>query len=358
MAENNLSFNQVKGNKKVRNSCLEFLRIIAMVMIVFHHFAVHGGFDFNSASMTLPRLWYDFISIGGKIGVNVFVLISGYFLVENKSDIFNFKRIIKFVSQILFYSVLFFVIGFLFFNKDTGLKTLLKTVFPLTFGKWWFASSYFVLYLLHPFINKLLYSLDKKTYQKFLILLITCFSVIPTFLTSDFQSNNLVWFICLYCIAGYLKLYGLNEKIKSKHYFALWILFTVLTYLSCVLISVVEIKFFGNATHQYYFYSQEKIPVVLTSIALFMAFATMKNRYSKIVNVIASATFGVYLIHDEKTISDFLWKEFFEVNKYQDSLYIVVYSIITVVLIYAVCTLIDLARIYILEKPFMKMINK
>lgn len=63
----------MQNKNSVRQSNIELLRIIAMVMIVGHHFAVHGwegGFPYPSISVN--RLWIQFIQMGGKIGVNVF----------------------------------------------------------------------------------------------------------------------------------------------------------------------------------------------------------------------------------------------------------------------------------------------
>ena len=52
----NLSLNNpVQANpiqEKIRNSSLELLRIIAMVMIVFHHFAIHTKSHFAIPSIT------------------------------------------------------------------------------------------------------------------------------------------------------------------------------------------------------------------------------------------------------------------------------------------------------------------
>ena len=81
--------------KKARNSNIELLRIIAMLVIVGCHFATHGGFDFNSQSVTLPRLWWNVLEMGGNFGVDVFVLISGYFLIENKKLSVAPKKVLR-----------------------------------------------------------------------------------------------------------------------------------------------------------------------------------------------------------------------------------------------------------------------
>ena len=82
---NELKFNN-RGN--LRQSNIELLRIITMFFIVAHHFAVHSGFDFPVNTISINRLWIQFIQIGGKIGVDIFVLIS-----------FVFKKIINTVQR-------------------------------------------------------------------------------------------------------------------------------------------------------------------------------------------------------------------------------------------------------------------
>ena len=66
--QQSLTAGQTGSRHALRQSNIELLRIVAMVLIVAHHFAVHGGFDFPLANITVNRLWIQFIQIGGKIG--------------------------------------------------------------------------------------------------------------------------------------------------------------------------------------------------------------------------------------------------------------------------------------------------
>ena len=72
------------STKVARDSSFELLRIISMFFIAICHFATHGGFDFGAQTLTLPRFWWYFIEMGGNFGVDVFVLISGYFLLHQR----------------------------------------------------------------------------------------------------------------------------------------------------------------------------------------------------------------------------------------------------------------------------------
>jgi surface polysaccharide O-acyltransferase-like enzyme len=199
--------------KTQRSSNFELLRIVAMIMIVAHHFSVHGGFDFALDSVTVPRLWIQFIQMGGKIGVDIFVLISGYFLVtSSKIKIF---KILKLWLQLFFYSVLLYLVFILTGQEDFSIRTFINTCLPVLNSNWWFASTYFVLYLISPFINIFLKAMDKKQYQRFLCLLLVIWCFIPTFTRCDFQSNYLLWFIFLYSIAAYIRLWTDQSKLSE-----------------------------------------------------------------------------------------------------------------------------------------------
>ncbi len=341
-----------------RQSNIELLRIIAMIMIAFHHFACHGNFDWQSVGTTIPHLWYNFIVMGGKIGVDIFILISGYFLINSNGSVFNFKRILKFWGQVFFYSIGIYIVFCAVGVSDFGIKSLIKSLFPITFSSWWFASTYFVLYIIHPFLNMLLRRLDRKLYQSLLVMLVILWSVIPTFTTSSYQGNSLLWFVTLYAIAGYARLYGFNNNYTSKHYFAFWAIISVLTYASSAIFTFMGERWSIFSTHSTYFYGQEKVTVLLISLTLFMAFATLKMNYHKWINILASATFGVYLIHDNGIVRPFLWVDVFKNAQYQDSLFLIPYSILVVAIVYIACTMIDLIRKQIFEKPYMLLVNK
>lgn len=350
-----MSQNQKQLN--VRNSSIELLRIISMIMIVSGHFATHGGFSFDIKSLSVPRLWWGFIEMGGNLGVNVFVLISGYFLVASNGKTFNLNRILKFWGQVFVYSITIYFIFGVIGIQEIGLISIINTLFPITFSSWWFASTYFVLYLLHPFINMFLQKLDKKAYQALIAMQLLLWCVIPTFTTSYYQSNSLLWFITLYCVAGYVRIFGLNPRFTAKSYLGFWLLTSTLRYLSCICLMIIGIKIPFAGEYCIYFYNPQSILTFLSALSLFMVFEKCNIGYIKWINIIASATFGVYLIHDSNIIRPLLWQELFKNAQYQDSMLLIPYSIIVVAIVYLICTLIDLLRQQIIEKPFMKLIN-
>ena len=57
----NKSINKQKLTTPQRQSNIELLRIFAMIIIIGHHFSVHGGFNFSTDVINLNRLWTQFI---------------------------------------------------------------------------------------------------------------------------------------------------------------------------------------------------------------------------------------------------------------------------------------------------------
>lgn len=344
-------------SKNNRNSSIELLRIICMLMIVFHHFARHGEFTFSEYDLSIPKLWYNFIIMGGKIGVNIFVLISGYFLISNDKGLFNYSRIKKTWDQVFFYSVVFeiiFIPLYFIVKNRLELSNLLDSFFPISTSQWWFASTYFILYLIHPFLNKLLLLLDKKTYQYILIITAFCWCIIPTFTNFSYESNNLLWFVFLYALSAYIKLYQLNSKIKNYHYAIVAIIASLITYLSSIAISYIGISVQGFNLPSTHYYSTQDITVLIISVCMFMTFVKTNIKNNKIINTLASATFGVYLIHENHFVRNIFWQTIFKNSSFQNSLKIIPVSIVSVILVYILCTLIELIRQIFIEKTFTK----
>lgn len=335
-------------HKVQRKSNFEMLRIIAMIMILFFHFARHGGFQYENTDLSFPRFWHNFIMMDGKTGNNIFILISGYFLITNKSCTVNWERVLKLWGQVFFYSIMIHLISFVLesngFNVVALIKAIVLGTFPITFNTWWFASTYFVLYILHPYLNAFIYSLEKNTFQKYLLITLFFWCIVPTVTGLSYQSNNLLWFITLYCVAAYVRLYGDSFCANKKIYLWGWLISTLVRYLLSCTLTVLGTNFLFAANNIRHFNSQQSVFTFLSAFFLFMFFEKLEIGYCKWINKIASATFGVYLLHDSAYIRSLLWEEIFTNTAIQNSGFIIVYSFVVVSLIFAVCTFLELLR--------------
>lgn len=91
-----------------RNSNIELLRIVAMILITAHHFAIWGFFkQVNVEAVNLNILWLQFLESLGKIGVDIFMLITGYFSLHAMPSI---KKVFQITNNVRLYAVFSFLV--------------------------------------------------------------------------------------------------------------------------------------------------------------------------------------------------------------------------------------------------------
>lgn len=350
--------------RRQRNSNIELLRIIAMLLIVAHHFSFHGGFNYDISCISMNRIWIQFLQLGGKVGVDVFILISGYYLILSTSSR-TFKAL-KLWLQMLFYSISIFIASIVFGDLSIfSKKAMLATFFPVSMEQWWFASTYLILFLLSPFLNIALTTMSKKQYQQLLLLSLILWCISPS-LTGLYpkitiiapQLSNLVWFATLYAIAAYIRLWHPSLPHNTKYYLSISILVYMLTLLSAVIFDYLNVVQQSMAFNPTALFDMTSITILVISVTAFLGFLQFDMNYSKVINTIASATFGVYLLHDHDITRALLWGPVFNNASYADSNMLIVFSLIVIIFVYLTCTCIELVRINIIEKPLQRFIVK
>lgn len=342
--------------KNKRIAGIELLRIIAMLMIIAYHFSVHAGFSFSSNTININRLWVQFLEIGGKSGVNIFVLITGYFCI--KSERRNNLRLVKIWTAALFYSVIIYF-TFVFFGGETfSIIQFVKHIFPITFSQWWFLSAYFMLYLVSPFLNKLLNGLSQTDYLKLLVILTLCWCITSTFLTVPIECNNFLWFTYVYALSGYIRLYKIDEKGTCRFYFCALAILVLLSFASALIFDFLGLNISVFSNHATYFFGMQKLPTLLISIAMFMAFLKIDIKNGKIITFVSPAMFGVYLLHDCSGVRTLIWNKLFKVANLQNSKMLVLCSVIEVISVFLVCTAIELIRIHFIENKYTSALNR
>lgn len=81
-----------KPIKNTRLSNFELLRIVTIFMIIMHHFCIHGiilnGWEIGISTLNhINNFILLFFYFGGQIGINIFLLLTGFFLINHKSKV-------------------------------------------------------------------------------------------------------------------------------------------------------------------------------------------------------------------------------------------------------------------------------
>lgn len=342
-------FNFQKEKIKNRESNLEFLRIISMIMIVAHHFALHG-FQFHELELTSNKIILDFLVIGGKIGVNIFILISSYFLIDGK---FNLKRIITLILKVKLYAI-FFLILFYFKGETIFLKDIIRSIFPIFYELYWFISAYIILYFIFPYLNKLLNNLTKMELEKLLLGSIFLYSILPSFIGTKLFFSSVIWFIILYSIIYYIKRYLDLTKINKLS--SLSIISYILIFISILSFDYLGQKIEIFKIYSTYFIAENSILSLVFSISVFLIFLKMDKKSNKYINYLAKGTLGVYLFHENVFIRPYLYNEILLNNKFieYNSLIFLLHSLISILFIFNLGIIIDFIVELLLKKIILK----
>jgi uncharacterized membrane protein len=98
--------------------------------------------------------------------------------------------------------------------------------------------------------------------------------------------------------------------------------------------------------------------ILASSVELFIGFAKMKPIYNKALNKLASATLGVYLIHENSYVKPYLWNTLLKNSQMYESRFLIVHAFVSIIAVYLVCSLIDLIRQCTVERLFMNFVDK
>lgn len=354
--------NNIIAKPTSRNSAFELLRIIAIFLIIAHHFSVHGGFEFaglqNSGIILLNRIWIDFIAQFGRAGVNLFVLISAFFL--SGSTHFKTKKVLLIISEMVTFSLVFGVVFLVINHSELSISSLISIIFPFGSATWWFMTYYLLMYLFSPLLNLAIKSMGKKMHLAFVIILLILWSFLPTLLKINYGFTNFGWFITLYLVASFINIYDVNIRFKSW----LGILLAIGIFISSFLI-MSSIEFFLPADNYFspriitWFKLKDmnNIFQVVGTIILFLSFKKLHLKSNVVVNYIASTTLAIYLFHDHNNVRDFLWIQLFKNSTFASSTYLIPYSIGVIIAVFLLGFIVGVLYRYSLYIGFNKVLS-
>lgn len=327
-----------------------------MLLIVAHHYVVNSGLTnadgpIYSNLMSGKSVFYLLFGAWGKTAINCFVLITGYFMCKSHITV---KKFVKLLAEVMFYRIVIWLIFLLSGYEAFSIGGLIKTIVPITKVQDNFTGCFLVFYLFIPFLNILIHNMDEKRHR--ILLCLCAFTYILLGTVHQVTMNYVTWFMVLYVIASYLRLYPKPWFDKAK----LWGGLTVLSIFVSVL-SIICCAWFRDRFGLYSGYSfvqdSNTFLAVTNGVCLFMFFKNLKIPQSRLINTVAASAFGVLLIHaNSDTMRQWLWMDALNnVGAYSAS-YFALHAIGSVVVIFVICIVIDHLRIRFLERPFLNKI--
>lgn len=259
------------------------------------------------------------------------------------------RKYVKLIAQIYLFKVLIFLIFIFTGYESLSFSRIIKLIMPFWGFNSEFVENFVVFYLTIPFWNILIKNMTQRLHTLLLILLLMCFTILPSIPTFKVSFNYIVWFGIIYLMASYIRLYPV--KIFEKR--ALWGWLTFASVILAITSILVMQHLFDNG---YFFVSDcNKFFAVVIALCSFLWFNNLNIKYNKIINAFGAATFGVLLIHaNSDAMRTWLWKDMVDVvGHYSLPLgNLVLFSVGVILAVFLVCNLIDQLRIATIEKWF------
>ena len=337
-----------------RQANFELLRIVAMLMIITLHYLVKGNVAVPYAeSQSAVNLVAWLLEAFCIVAVNCYVLLSGYFLVESA---WKPGRIVSLLAQILFYSIAIpaamLCVGMIS-PTELSVYDWIGFILPIETEHYWFATAYVLMYLFAPILAAGVKSMERKTLQKVIITLLLFFSVgktiFPVLLVTDHYGYDFGWFLCLFLIAAYLRLYGCEWLEKRKHGILLYMGMSLCIFAAWLVASVLAQKVDAFAYYADMPYTYNHVFALLGAIGLFMVFKNIHLKEGKVTAInryLAPYTFGVYLLH-EHILVRYEWSRWLQIERVRESWFFIPHMIVCVVVVYAMGTIVDFVRAYL-----------
>lgn len=348
--------------KKERKSNIELLRIVAMILIISFHYVYKSNFEFDGLTINsfIVKVFYMF----GELGVNLFILITGYFMVTGK---FSIKKLICLILEVNFYYLISILIAQkLGVVQLSTVRDYIMIFFPTIHAKYWFITAYIIVYILSPYLNILIQNMSKKEYQRLIIISIVLWSIIPTIFGILYNTtenmlfySRLIWLIVMYLVGAYIKLHPLKIFSKTRNS-----MICAISSFTAMLISIIVIYKFREifsklgTTEVAYFWPPNTILMFILSISIFEIFLNIKMKSIKIINIMASTTLGIYMIHDGD-LQRYIWDTIFKTKEHlSNNTWTIILDIMSAtIIIFIVCAIIDLIRQFIEKITVNKILN-
>lgn len=284
---------------KTRESNFELLRILAMFMVL----VIHANFislprptasELSAAPVATGfRFLIEFI---GLMGVNVFILISGWFGI--KSDV---RKVLKLAFQILFFWIGGYLVCLLTGWASLSWKGILEC-FALT--RWeWFIKAYAVLMILAPALNTFA---DHATEKQLRNTVIAFFLFQSTYGWFGGASRFFVdGYGALSCIGLYLlgRYARIIQGKGGRTPFDFPKQVDLLIFLATVILNtILSLVFIGHTRILNGLLAYCNPLTILGALYLLLFFSKLEMKQNRCINWLGASSFAVYLLHSQVDI--------------------------------------------------------
>lgn len=336
---------------KERDSNIELLRVVSTLFILIVH--CNGWFlqewghitTWSAGEGMLVGLTRSIIQSVTCIGVDVFILISGFYSIKPK-----LKSIINLFTILAFFYIGTYLLDVFVCDVTFTWRTLIANLCVFSRENW-FIQCYIFLILLSPILNAFVENYSQKMLLIYILIFLACAFYFGNIHNSTYFYFNggysVTTFILIYLVGRYLRLYGMNYCITIS------MNKTLLFYILSVS-AIVFVRFISKNEAQWLNYNS---PLIILSALLFFVLFTKLSFRSKMVNKLGTSCLSVYILHTcSPIINWFAEYDVYIFTHFSFPLYLLM-MLGCCLIMFIVAILLDKIRLLIIS-PILRVIDK
>lgn len=316
-----------------RQSNIELLRIVSIFFVLIGHafgvvLGLPGAQDIETEPLdSFLRILLGAVALGG---VNIFVLISGWFGIHPSK-----KGLAKYIYQVVFLLWGIYVAAMLSGKADLNIDGI-KTSLGIYEG-YWFVMAYLGMYLLSPVLNAFADHATKRQFQILLIgfYLFQCYYCWIMGMVNYFNGYSITFFCGLYLTARYVRFYPI-PFIERKA----WSIYIAIT-LFLAVAATIGIRFVGSPLKLLRYDNPLEI---VACVCFLLGFLKIKLQNSG-VNVLAKSCFAVYIIHFNPFVFPYFKMGVEWIDSNCNSEVFITAMFMYLIVVYLICSAIDSLRL-------------
>lgn len=328
--------------KKI-NTGINLFKLFSMFMIALLHVLGIGGI-IGAAAGTSSYYPVYLMQNAAFCAVNCYALVSGYLMLGKK---IKPSRITELWFEVFFYSVSISAIMMIVYRDLFSARNIVYAVTPIISNQYWYMTSYFMMYLFVPMMNKFADAANKKVFTATIVVILVLTTGSLMIKQDGFRLNDgysPIWLMIMYLVGAYMKKFNVGAKMKKWLALSLYVISSLCSFILCVFSKKLLKIMLGNDIS---YLSYTSPFVVLSAIFLFIFFSKLKfgKKTEKFINYITPAALGVYLIHTHPLVFNKLMKDIAMPLVNHGTAAMIFGSIAMALAVFIICIVIDLLRI-------------
>ena len=277
-------------HRNARHSGLELLRLLSMFFILalhvnFYAFGAPSLLDFRASPFgSTIRVFLESATI---VGVNCFILISGWFGIRPKT-----KRVAELLFQCAFFCLLLYGFG-LIAGIPFGRREALKNLFLV--GKLnWFIKAYLVLYILAPVLEAFVSTASRRQFATVVVSFFAFQTIygwlfpVATFFNGGYSAIS---FVGIYLLSRFIRQFRPHfSNFPPCADFLAYVLLALTTtgmhVLNTLENSALSVNWFAYCS-----------PLVIASSLFLFLFFSKQRFQARAIDTMARSSYAAYLFH-------------------------------------------------------------